>query len=275
MTAFIAAQGAAAGVQLAHAGRKGSTQAPWIGRVAVSQDAGGWQVQAPSTLPFGPDSLVPREMDEADIARSIDQFAAAARHAVAAGFRYVELHLAHGYLAHQFMSPLTNRREDAWGGSYDNRVRFAREVARAVRAALPDDLPLAARLSVSDWVEGGWMPQDAIRLGGLLHENGVDLVVCSSGAIVPGAAPPGGPGVQVPFAQRMRHEGGVASGAVGGITQPQQAEAIIAGGGADLVFLARAMLKDPNWALHAAQALDVPAPWPPCYARAVAKRRRD
>ncbi len=272
VTAFIAAQGAVPGVQLAHAGRKGSTQVPWIGRKAVLPDAGGWTVHAPSPLAFGPDSAPPQAMAEGDIEAAIGRFASAARHAVSAGFRYIELHLAHGYLAHQFMSPLTNRREDAWGGSYGNRVRFAREAARAVRSAMPTDLPLAARLSISDWAEGGWTPDDAIRLGRLLHEDGVDLIVCSSGGIVPAAAPPGGPEAQVPYAGRMRREAGVASGAVGGITGPEQAAAILSDGGADLVFLARAMLRDPNWALHAAEALDAAAPWPACYARAVARR---
>jgi len=271
VVAFIAAQGAVAGVQLAHAGRKCSTQVPWIGRNAVSEAAGGWPMQAPSPLPFSPTNALPREMSEADIALAITQFANAARLAVAAGFRYLELHLAHGYLAHQFMSPLTNHRTDSWGGSYKNRVRFAREVVCAVRAAVPDDLPLAARLSMTDWVEGGWLPDDAVRLAALLREDGLDLVVCSSGTIVPGAQPPQGPGMQIPFAARVRREAGIASGAVGAITQPLQAEAIISEGQGDIAFLARAMLKNPNWAVHAAEALEDEAPWPPPYARAVAK----
>lgn len=227
---------------------------------------------APSSLPFGPDSPTPRAMHEADIAEAIGDFAHAARLAASAGFGYVELHLAHGYLAHQFMSPLTNARDDDWGGNYDNRVRFAREVARAVRAALPDEVALAVRLSVSDWVERGWAPDDAVRLAGLLGHDGVDMVVASSGAIVPGAQPPGGPIVQLPFAGRMRREAGVAAGAVGGITEARQADALIANGEADLAFLARGMLKDPYWALHAAQTLEAPAPWPACYARAVGGR---
>lgn len=216
---------------------------------------------------------MPRAMSEADIAAAIAQFANAAGQAVAAGFRYIELHLAHGYLAHQFMSPLTNRRTDDWGGSFDHRVRFAREVVRAVRGAVPDDLPVAARLSMTDWVEGGWSVDDAVRLASLLREDGLDLVVCSTGAIVPGAQPPQGPGMQIPMADRVRREAGIATGAVGAITQPQQAEAIIAEGTADIAFLARAMLRDPNWAVHAAEALGQEAPWPAPYARAVAKRR--
>ena len=273
VTSFIAAQGAVAGVQLAHAGRKGSTQVPWIGRDAVPEAEGGWPVQAPSALQFSPRNAMPRAMSEADIAAAIAQFANAAGQAVAAGFRYIELHLAHGYLAHQFMSPLTNRRTDDWGGSFDHRVRFAREVVRAVRGAVPDDLPVAARLSMTDWVEGGWSVDDAVRLASLLREDGLDLVVCSTGAIVPGAQPPQGPGMQIPMADRVRREAGIATGAVGAITQPQQAEAIIAEGTADIAFLARAMLRDPNWAVHAAEALGQEAPWPAPYARAVAKRR--
>ena len=271
---FLHAQGAVAGVQLAHAGRKGSTQVPWVGRKVVLPAQGGWEVQAPSPIPFSGDTGLPREMTEQDIAQAIAQFAAAARHAASAGFRYVELHLAHGYLAHAFMSPLTNARRDAWGGSYDNRVRFTREVVRAVRQALPDELPLAARLSMTDWVPGGWSVDDAVRLAALLREDGLDLVVCSSGAIVPGAQPPQGAGMQIPFAARVRSQAGLAAGAVGAITEPKQADDLIAAGGADIAFLARAMLRDPNWAVHAAEALGQKAPWPACYARAVAKPAR-
>ncbi len=262
------------GIQLAHAGRKGSTQVPWIGRERVPPADGGWLPQAPSPLPFFPHDEPPQEMSEADIARAIAQFADAARHAASAGFRYIELHLAHGYLAHQFMSPLTNQRDDAWGGSYDNRVRFAREVVRAARAALPDDVPLAARMSMTDWVDGGWSVDDAVRLAGLLRADGLDLVVCSSGAIVVGAQPPDGPGMHIPLAARARREAGIAVGAVGAITEPEQAEAIIAEGQADIAFLARAMLRDPNWAAHAAEALNLLAPWPSPYARAIARRPR-
>lgn len=273
IAAYIATQGAAPGIQLAHAGRKGSTQAPWIGRKAVPREDGGWDVQAPSAMLFSDDSAMPRAMGERDIERVVGEFAVAARLAADAGFRFVELHLAHGYLAHQFMSPLSNRRDDDWGGSFDNRVRFAREVARAVRAAIPDELALAARLSVTDWTDGGWSPDDALRLARLLSADGVDMVVASSGAILPGAQPPGGPISQLPYAARLRSEAGVATGAVGSITQAAQAQAIIAGGDADLVFLARAMLKDPYWAIHAAEALEAPASWPVPYARAVARRR--
>lgn len=274
VTTFIAAQGSVPGIQLAHAGRKGSTSAPWLSRGALLPEAGGWQVLAPTTLPFAAASALPRSMDDEDIARAIDDFAQAARWAHSAGFRYVELHFGHGYLAHQFLSPLTNLRHDQWGGSFENRARFALQTAMAVRAALPDEVPLAVRLSMTDWLEGGWMVDDAVRLAAALKGVGVDLVVCSSGAIAPGSQPPQGAGMQIPFARRVRDEVRVASGAVGEITEAAQAEAIVAGGGADLVFLARAMLRDPQWALHAAEALDQPAPWPAPYARAVARRPR-
>ncbi len=271
VAAFIEAQGAVAGVQLAHAGRKGSTQVPWAGRRYVPPGEGGWSVKAPSALPFGPHSATPEPMNAAAVELIISQFEQAARHAVSAGFRYIELHLAHGYLAHQFMSPLSNQRTDSWGGSFDNRVRFPRGVARAVRAAIPDTVALAARLSISDWLDGGWEPSDAFHLGLLLREDGVDLVVCSSGAIAPGSAPPGGPGAQLHYAAPMRAKTGVLTGAVGAITEPAQADALIDNGSADLVFLARAMLRNPNWPLHAAEALGAQAPWPLPYARAVGR----
>lgn len=270
---FIVAQGAAPGVQLAHAGRKGCTQAPWVGRKTVPLSQGGWEVKAPSALPFSNNSAIPRIMTESDIIQVINEFASAARLASTVGFRYIELHFAHGYLAHQFMSPLTNQRDDAWGGSFDNRTRFAREVARAVRATLPDDLALAVRLSVSDWVDGGWSDDDALRLAGLLASDGVDLIVASSGALVPGAQlPPEGVKVQLPYAARIRRECGISAGAVGGITLAGQAQALITAGDADLVFVGRAMLHNPYWALHAAEALSIDAMWPVPYARAVARR---
>lgn len=272
VTAFISAQGSVPGIQLAHAGRKGSTRAPWVSRQAVPPEQGGWEVQSASPLLFSQHSAQPRAMSGEDIAQATAEFAAAAGHAFTAGFRYLELHFGHGYLAHQFLSPLTNQREDAWGGSFENRTRFVRDTAAAVRAAWPDDLPLAVRLSMTDWVAGGWDVDDAVRLATTLGGAGVDLVVCSSGAIVPGSQPPQGPAMQIPFARRVRQEASIASGAVGQITEADQAEEIVASGGADLVFLARAMLRDPQWALHAAEALRQPAAWPVAYARAVAKR---
>jgi 2,4-dienoyl-CoA reductase-like NADH-dependent reductase (Old Yellow Enzyme family) len=271
VTEFIASQGSVPGIQLAHAGRKGSTPAPWISRKALRPDTGGWEVIAPTPTPFAPDSALPVAMREEDIARVTADFARAARLAQVAGFRYVELHFGHGYLAHQFLSPLTNHRQDEWGGSFENRTRFALRTAASVRKAWPEDLPLAVRLSMTDWMEGGWTVHEAIRLAAGLKNVGVDLVVCSSGAIAPGSQPTQGPGMQIPFARRVREEAQVAAGAVGQITQATQAEAILASGGADLVFLARAMLRDPQWALHAAESLGQTARWPLPYARAVAK----
>lgn len=266
---FIAAQGCVPGIQLAHAGRKGSTRAPWIGRDAVPPEEGGWTVLAPSALPFARHSAAPREMTAGDIAQATAEFVGAAQLACDAGFRYVELHFGHGYLAHQFLSPLTNARRDDWGGCFDNRTRFVRETAAAVRACWPDTLPLAVRLSMTDWLDGGWGVDDATRLAAALGAVGVDLVVCSSGAIAPGSQPPHGAAMQLPFARRVRAETGVATGAVGQITQAAQAEEIVASGGADMLFLARAMLRDPLWALHAAEELGQYAAWPTPYARAV------
>lgn len=270
---FVTAQGSVPGVQLGHAGRKGNTRAPWKGRHALTPSEGGWSAVAPSALRFSDQSSAPQAMSEQDIFTTIEEFSSAAGFAQLAGFRYLELHFGHGYLAHQFLSPLTNLRTDAWGGSFENRTRFALDVARAVRANWPDEWPLAAKLSITDWLPNGWQPDEAVRLAALLAEAGVDLVVCSSGAIAPGSQPPLGAGMQIPFAERVRKEAGVRSGAVGEITQAQQAEAILRDGQADVVFLAREMLRDPNWALHAAEALGQTAHWPQPYARAVSRQR--
>ncbi len=274
VAAFIDAQGAVPGIQLAHAGRKGSTQVPWLGRDNVAPGEGGWIVQAPSALPFHPRLAVPRAMDLQDIKAAIQGFGRAAGLAAQAGFRYVELHLAHGYLVHQFLSPLSNRREDDWGGPLPHRVRLARAVARAARASLPDDVVLAARLSVSDWLQGGWTVEDSCTLASLLRSDGVDMVVASSGAILPNSQPPGGVEVQPPLAARVRGEAGIATGAVGGICDAAQAEALVAQGHCDLVFLGRAMLHDPYWPLHAARNLGADERWPRPYARAVLPRAR-
>jgi len=265
---FVKEQGAAAGVQLAHAGRKASTDLPWRGGRAVPEDAGGWSPVAPSDLAFADGFPVPRALSVAEIRGVVDAFAAAARHALAAGFDCIELHMAHGYLVHQFLSPLSNHRHDAYGGPLENRMRLALEVARAVRAAWPEERPLLVRISASDWAEGGWDLEQSVALCRGLAEAGVDLVDCSSGGSVPHAKIQLGPGYQVPFAEAMRRRAGVATGAVGLITEPAQAEAIVAGGKADVVFFARAMLRDPYWPLHAAQALGAAGPWPVQYHRA-------
>jgi 2,4-dienoyl-CoA reductase-like NADH-dependent reductase (Old Yellow Enzyme family) len=265
---FIDAQGSVAGIQLAHAGRKASTQVPWLGRAAVPPAEGGWEVVAPSAVPFSAEYPRPRAMDADEVRGVVAAFAAAARRARRAGFRVVELHAAHGYLLHQFLSPLSNRRPDAYGGSFDNRVRLTLEVAAAVRAEWPDDLPVFARVSATDWADGGWDEEQTVELARRLGAAGVDLVDCSTGGLVPGARIPVGPGYQVRFAERVRREAGVATGAVGLITTPEQADAVVRAGQADLVLLARQLLRDPHWPLRAAKALGVRAAWPVQYERA-------
>jgi 2,4-dienoyl-CoA reductase-like NADH-dependent reductase (Old Yellow Enzyme family) len=264
---FIKAQGAVAAIQLAHAGRKASTDAPWRGGKPVAESAGGWQALAPSPLAFG-DYPAPREMTAADVAKVTAQFAEAARRSLAAGFDVVELHMAHGYLVHEFLSPLSNERGDQYGGDFEGRLRFPLQVAEAVRGVWPDHLPVFMRISATDWVEGGWDLAQSIEFSRRLKMLGIDLIDCSSGGLVPGAKIPVAPGYQVPFAQAIRQQAGIATGAVGLITEAEQAEAIIAAGDADVVFLARAMLRDPYWPLHAAKILGVDIPWPVQYQRA-------
>ena len=268
IASFIKSQGARAAIQLAHAGRKASTDVPWRGGKHLSEEQGGWQTLAPSAVPFG-DWPAPREMTREDIETLVLQFADAARHALAAGFDLVELHMAHGYLLHEFLSPLSNRRGDEFGGSLENRARLPLQVAEAVRRVWPDELPLFARISATDWVEGGWDVEQSVQLSRWLQRRGVDLIDCSSGGLVPVARIPIAPGYQVGFAERIRGEAGVATGAVGLITEPEQAEEIISSGRADAVFLARAVLRDPYWPLHAAKRLGAAAPWPVQYGRAV------
>jgi len=268
ITTFVKEQGAVPGVQLAHAGRKASTAEPWRGGGPVAPGEGGWRAVAPSPLAFEEGYPVPREMSVADIEAVRADFAAAARRAAAAGFGVVELHMAHGYLLHEFLSPLTNRRSGGYGGSLENRMRLPLEVAAEVRAAWPQHLPLFVRVSATDWVDGGWDLSDTVELARRLKGIGADLVDCSSGGITPGVKIPLGPGYQVPFAAAVRAEAGIATGAVGLITQPAQAEEIVATGKADAVLLAREMLRDPYWAFHAAGALGAEAPWPVQYLRA-------
>jgi 2,4-dienoyl-CoA reductase-like NADH-dependent reductase (Old Yellow Enzyme family) len=267
ITRFIAAQGAVPGIQLAHAGRKAARTAPWKGDAVLPEAQGGWQPVAPSALPFDAGWTVPAALDEPDIRAVVQAFAEAAKRALAAGFQVVELHAAHGYLLHQFLSPLTNRREDSYGGSFENRTRLAREVVAAVRAAWPEGLPLLVRISATDWVDGGWDLDQSVALAKDLQALGVDLVDCSSAGLVPGARVPVAPGYQVPFAARIRAEANLPTGAVGLITEPEQAEGILADGSADLVLLGRELLRDPRWPLRAAQKLGVTVPWPASYAR--------
>ena len=268
IASFIKSQGAAAGIQLAHAGRKASTDAPWRGGRPLAESEGGWQPVAPSAVPFAEGHLVPREMSADDIEAVVRQFPDAARRSLDAGFEVIEIHMAHGYLLHEFLSPLSNLRRDEYGGSLEARARLPLRVAEAVRAACPAALPLFVRISATDWAEGGWDLPQSIQFSRWLKELGVDLIDCSSGGLVPGVKIPVSPGYQTPFAAAIRKEAGIATGAVGMITEPQQAEQIISDGEADAVFLARAMLRDPYWALHAAKALGADAPTPVQYGRA-------
>jgi 2,4-dienoyl-CoA reductase-like NADH-dependent reductase (Old Yellow Enzyme family) len=269
ITRFIDLQGAVAGIQLAHAGRKAATPRPWENAAPkVLPEDGGWEPVAPSAIPFGPGSWTPRELTVAEIADVVAAFAAAARRSHDAGFRVAEIHGAHGYLIHQFLSPLSNTRTDAYGGSFENRTRLAREVSRAVRAAWPEGLPLFFRVSATDWAAGGWTLEESVELAKLLKTDGVDLIDASSGGAIPDAKIVLGPGYQVPFAERIRRDAAIATGAVGMITTAEQAQAIVAEGKADLVFLARELLRDPYWPLHAARALGDDVPWPVQYERA-------
>lgn len=267
-TAFIRAHGAAAGIQLAHAGRKASTARPWEGGHQVGADAGGWTPVAPSAIPFSPKDVTPTALDRAGIRAVVEAFGAAARRSLAAGFDVIELHAAHGYLLHSFLSPLCNQRSDEYGGPFHNRIRLLLEVTAAVRAAWPEQLPLFVRVSATDWVEGGWDLPQSVELARRLGPLGVDLVDCSSGGAVPGVRIPVAPGYQVPFAETIRREAGMPTGAVGLITEPTQADAIVASGQADLVLLARELLRDPYWPLHAAHALGTKGAWPAQYLRA-------
>ncbi len=270
ITRFLRDHGAVAGVQLAHAGRKASTDAPWRGGAQLSPTDGGWSpIVAPSAVPFGSRSQVPHALDAGDIQRVVDAFRDAARRALRAGFQVIELHGAHGYLLHQFLSPLANDRRDEYGGSFENRVRLMLEVTDAVRSVWPESLPLLVRLSGTDWVEGGWDVEQSSELARLLGARGVDLIDCSSGGVVPGVKIPVGPGYQVALAEHIRKSTGMPTAAVGLITSAQQADAIVRAGSADVVLLARALLRDPYWPLHAARELEVRMEWPVQYQRAV------
>ncbi len=265
---FLHTQGARAGIQLAHAGRKASVTAPFTGERLLTAEEGAWTPVGPSPIAFSEKHAVPRALDEAGIQAVRAAFAQGARRALAAGFDLVEIHAAHGYLLHEFLSPLANQRSDRYGGSFENRVRLLLEVVDGVRGGWPAHLPLWVRISATDWVEGGWTIDDSVELARLLRGRGVDLVDVSSGGMVPGAQIPMAPGYQVPFASRIRAEAGIATAAVGLITEPTQANDIIEQGHADVVLLARAMLRDPYWAVHAAAALSEPASWPQQYLRA-------
>jgi 2,4-dienoyl-CoA reductase-like NADH-dependent reductase (Old Yellow Enzyme family) len=266
---FLRAHGAVPGLQLAHAGRKASVSRPWEGDQPVGPPDGWAPIVAPSALPLTERHQTPRALPEAEIAAAIGAFAAAARRAVRAGFETLEIHAAHGYLIHQFLSPVTNRRDDRWGGSFDNRVRLLLEIAAAVRGAVPESLPLFVRLSTTDWLpEGGWTVEDSIAVARRLKGAGVDLIDCSSGGIAPGIRIDAGPGYQIANAARIRAEAGLPTAAIGFITAAAQAEQTLKTGQADLVLLARELLRDPYWPLRAARELGAPPPAPVQYERA-------
>jgi len=266
---FVKAHGAVAAIQIAHAGRKASADLPWNGGAHLADDRGGWPTIAPSAIPFGGElTKVPRAMTEADIARVQNDFVATAKRALTAGFEWLELHAAHGYLFSEFLSPFANQRTDRYGGSFENRVRFLLDATRAVRQVWPDKLPLAVRISAVDWKAGGWDIEQSIALAKLLKAAGVDLIDCSSGGVVSDAKIIVAPGYQVPFAEKIRHGANIATAAVGFITEPKQADDIVRNGQADVVLLARQMLVDPYWPAHAAKALGYKLTPPNQYARA-------
>ncbi|MDR3570320.1 MAG: NADH:flavin oxidoreductase/NADH oxidase [Syntrophobacteraceae bacterium] len=268
IAAFLKDQGAAPGIQLAHAGRKAATEAPWRGGKPLAPSDGGWLPIAPSPIPFDDQSQTPREMSREDIEEVASQFLAAARFSLEAGFEVIEIHIAHGYLLHEFLSPLSNRRTDEYGGSLENRMRFPLQVAQTLRQAWPAHLPVFVRISCTDWMEGGWDLAQSVEFCRRLKTAGIDLVDCSSGALAPDAKIPAGPGFQVPFAAAIRQEAQILTGAVGFITDPAQAEQIVATGNADVVMMGREFLRRPYWPLHAAKALHADIHWPQQYQRA-------
>jgi len=266
----IEAQGAVAGIQLAHAGRKAAVNVPWLGGGPLRAEDGAWNVIGPSAAAFAENFPVPTELSQRDLLEVRNAFVSAAVRARQAGFGLLELHGAHGYLLHSFLSPLSNRRSDEYGGTFDNRVRFVLEVTRAVRGVWPADRVLALRVSATDWLEGGWTGDETVELAQRLEREGVDLVDCSSGGTSTGAVIPLAPGYQVPFAQAVKRATKLATAAVGLITEPAHADAIVREGAADLVLLGRELLRNPYWPLHAARTLAQSAPVPPQYARAFA-----
>jgi len=272
IAAFIHEQGSVAGIQIAHAGRKASHDAPWNGGGFLADQDGGWKTVGPSALPFAAGDSLPHALTPEGLENIIIDFHAAAKRALDAGFKVLEIHAAHGYLLHEFLSPLSNFRSDEYGGSFENRIRLLVEVTEAVRKVWPEELPLFVRISATDWVEGGWTPEDSVQLALVLKDKGVDVIDCSTGGNVPNAQIPAGPNYQVPFAEKVKQGAGIMTGAVGIITSAQQAEEILQKGQADFVLLAREMLRDPYFPMHAAQQLGVEIKWPVQYERA--KRSR-
>lgn len=269
ITAFLREQGAVPGIQLAHAGRKASSQSPWKGGRHIPQREGGWQTVAPSAIPFRDTDDAPVALGSAGIEKVVRDFKAAAFRAVQAGYQVLELHAAHGYLIHQFLSPLSNHRTDEYGGSFENRIRLLLQIVEAVQTAWPANLPLLVRISATDWAEGGWNEVESVQLARILKNKEVDLIDCSSGGLIPGVTIPVGPGYQVRFAEQIKKEAHILTGAVGMITTAQQAEEILANGQADMIVMARQSLRDPYFPLHAARELgDQIDYWPSQYLRA-------
>lgn len=268
ITAFIHKQGAVAGIQLAHAGRKASCATPSEGSKQLKENEGGWTTVSSSAIAFNPEENTPQALDTDGILKVIADFKTAAQRAFQSGYKLIEIHAAHGYLIHQFLSPLSNNRTDNYGGSFENRIRLLLEIVKEVQTVWPQNLPLFVRISATDWAEGGWNIDEAVELSRILKEQGVDLIDCSSGGLVPFAKIPVGPGFQVAFAERIKKETGILTGAVGLITEVQQAEDILENNRADLILIARASLRDPHFALHAAKVLEDDITWPLQYQRA-------
>jgi 2,4-dienoyl-CoA reductase-like NADH-dependent reductase (Old Yellow Enzyme family) len=262
IVAFAHSMGTKIGIQLAHAGRKASCLPPWSDHPMASKAEGGWDCVAPSAISFGGKYPVPKELTVAEIKTLVKSFADSAKRAVMAGFDLVEIHAAHGYLIHQFLSPISNKRDDEYGGSFENRIRFFIEITEAVRKAIPDAMPLFARISASDWLEDGWTIDESVELCKLLKSAGVDLIDVSSGGTSSGAPVPVGPGYQVPFAERIRRESNIFTCAVGLITEAHQANEVVESGRADAVMMAREFLRNPRWPLQAARELNAEVSWP-------------
>ena len=268
VTGFISEHGAVPAIQLAHAGRKASTARPWEGRESLAADGRAWEPVSPTARPFSEESPVPRMLSTGEVRELVDAFAAGASRALMAGFRVVEIHAAHGYLIHQFLSPLSNDRTDEYGGDFDGRIRFLLEIVAAVRVSVGEDIPILVRISATDWHEDGWSVEDSVRLALVLKEAGVDLIDCSSAGLVPGVSVPVGTGYQTSLAATIRVRAGIPTGAVGMITSPQQADHIVRSGQADVVLLARELLRDPYWPYRAAKSLGGEIATPDQYARA-------
>jgi len=268
IVSFIHKHGSVAGMQLAHAGRKASAPAPWKGNRQLTSEEGGWQTVAPSAIPFKENERVPEALTASGIEKVVADFKAAAQRALSAGFKLIEIHAAHGYLIHEFLSPLSNQRTDEYGGSFENRIRLLLQITEAIQSVWPKDLPLFVRISATDWAPGGWNEDEAVQLAMVLKDKGVDLIDCSSGGLVATQQIPVGPGYQVPFAEKIKREAGISTGAVGMITTAQQAESILTKGEADLIIMARELLRDPYFPLHAARQLGADIAWPDQYLRA-------